>query len=341
MMYKFSGNGFYVKGPDNMGLSIAIDVIWPWFMPVLFTLAGMSSAWALAKRTPAEYIRERFSKLFIPFVFGLLLIMPIIAYFTAVFNENYSGTFPAHCLVFFTRFSRDLSGYNGEFGIGHLWYILYLFIISLAALPVMVLYNRSTKKINGKGINLAVLLALFVIPFIGQCIPILPGKSIFEYLFFFIIGFMVLSQDCIIEKLKKHRFLLSGIFLMLMILNTVYLSIYYSNRNMITDHRVLIHFFVIFETEFYAYCGILALIGLSGTYLDVKNRYTDYFSKSSFGVYLFHLLWIVITAYFVLVRVHSILLQIVIVLAGSVILTLITYEIVRRIPIVKTVFCLK
>ena len=31
----------------------------------------------------------------------------------------------------------DLSGYDGAFTPGHLWFILFLFLISLAALPVL------------------------------------------------------------------------------------------------------------------------------------------------------------------------------------------------------------
>ena len=339
MIYK-TGSNFFIKGPYSTGISIVIDVVWPWFMPVLFTLAGMSSAYALKKRTPAEYAGERFHKLFVPFFFGVVLIMPIAAYFGAKFNNNYAGTFFGECVQFFSKYSKDLSGYNGEFGVGHLWYVLYLFIISLIALPVMVMYNKSTKKINLQKINLFILLMLFIFPLIGHYIPIIPGKSIFEYLFFFIIGYLILSNDCVVEICEKYRFLLTGIFLLFMLLMIGELAAINNNKIAVSQHRVMRHLFEGVVVEFYAYCGILALLGLTKKYVNIKNKYTDYFAGSSFGVYLFHLPWIVTIAYYVLKNISNVFLQIIIILAGSIILTFVTYEIVRRIPIVNKVFCI-
>ncbi|WP_425517379.1 acyltransferase family protein [Paenibacillus solanacearum] len=47
-----------------------------WFMPLLFLLAGMSSFYALQRRTGAHFVKERFLRLLIPLVVGTLIIVP-------------------------------------------------------------------------------------------------------------------------------------------------------------------------------------------------------------------------------------------------------------------------
>ena len=42
-------------------------VTWPWFMPLLFTVAGISTAYAMQKRSAGGYAKERVSKLLIMF----------------------------------------------------------------------------------------------------------------------------------------------------------------------------------------------------------------------------------------------------------------------------------
>lgn|GEM_PF-2800475 len=46
----------------------------PFYMPVMFLLAGVSARYALKKRTYGQFISERVKRLIIPFVFGVFLI---------------------------------------------------------------------------------------------------------------------------------------------------------------------------------------------------------------------------------------------------------------------------
>ena len=45
-------------------------------MPLLFVLAGMATWFALGHRTPRAYARERTSRLLVPLLFGMLVIVP-------------------------------------------------------------------------------------------------------------------------------------------------------------------------------------------------------------------------------------------------------------------------
>ena len=62
---------FYIHGDVVKPLSDFILICSPWFMPLMFVLAGISSAFSLKKRETSQYIKERILKLFIPLVFGI------------------------------------------------------------------------------------------------------------------------------------------------------------------------------------------------------------------------------------------------------------------------------
>ena len=44
---------------------VFMNVTWPWFMPLLFLLAGISAFYALKKRSGRAFIMERVQRLFI------------------------------------------------------------------------------------------------------------------------------------------------------------------------------------------------------------------------------------------------------------------------------------
>ncbi len=45
-------------------------------MPLLFAIAGMATAFALARRSGRQYARERVARLLVPLIFGLAVFIP-------------------------------------------------------------------------------------------------------------------------------------------------------------------------------------------------------------------------------------------------------------------------
>ncbi len=64
MVWNDYGKKFYVWGGDNRLVSSLIILINPWFMPILFVIAGMCARYSLENRTTKQFIIERVSKLF-------------------------------------------------------------------------------------------------------------------------------------------------------------------------------------------------------------------------------------------------------------------------------------
>lgn len=84
------------------------------------------------------FIKDRFLRLGIPFVLGVLLLNPALSFVADVTHNGYGGNYFEHYKVFFTKFT-DLSGYDGGFALAHFWFVLVLLVISLLSCPIVVL----------------------------------------------------------------------------------------------------------------------------------------------------------------------------------------------------------
>jgi glucan biosynthesis protein C len=124
---------------SNAGRSMAVTVLiaffFPWGMPFFILIAGASSWFALRRRTPGQYARERFSRLLVPFIFGSILFTPIQLYLEWS-HKIQTGVVQGSFLEFLKALPW---GPNPRvFGVVgyHLWFVGFLFCFSLLSLPV-------------------------------------------------------------------------------------------------------------------------------------------------------------------------------------------------------------
>ena len=110
-----------------------------WRMPLLLFISGAGTYMALGKRTPRQFAGERFTRLFIPLVFGMFVVVPPQIYFEHI--KQYDGYWDFYKTVF------EFQPYpGGSFSWHHLWFILYLFLYSLIAIPFLT-FLRSPKSL--------------------------------------------------------------------------------------------------------------------------------------------------------------------------------------------------
>jgi glucans biosynthesis protein C len=134
-----AGELWYVKASRlSTAVAYLLDFISAWHMQLLFLLAGASTCLALRKRSNRRYVGERFLRLGIPFVFGVLVLVPPQCYYGARANAGYTGSYWDYFSSgdFFRFSSQAHSDYYGYFGFGQLWFILLLLVLSLVALPL-------------------------------------------------------------------------------------------------------------------------------------------------------------------------------------------------------------
>lgn len=135
-----TGSGDYVKNAEtSRAVDAFVAFISVWGIPLIFFIAGAGARFALQLRTPSQYLRERFTRLVIPFLFGIVAIVPIQVYIGQVAR---TGSLPAVVpfyadhLAMLLRIFTGVVPTTGADWIGHLWFIPQLILFALLILPV-------------------------------------------------------------------------------------------------------------------------------------------------------------------------------------------------------------
>jgi glucan biosynthesis protein C len=109
-------------------------------MPLFFFLSGMATWYALGSRSPRQYAGERFRRLFIPLVVGILFIIPPQVYVERIATWIPTRTSPINFSgSFFSWYPHtfECCYSTGNLSWHHLWFLAYLFTYSLALLPLL------------------------------------------------------------------------------------------------------------------------------------------------------------------------------------------------------------
>ena len=267
----------------------------------------------------AEKTKERVLRLLAPFVCGLLLWIPIQSFIADVFYNGYQGGFLRHYLVFFTKWT-DLTGYDGGFTPGHLWFILFLFVFSLMFLPLNAWYAKRDKRPELSKLPVAMMLiGGFVLLSAGGLVANVGGKGVLEYAVCFLLGFFLFTDDNFIGKLRRNWILLGGLWLAMMIFRCVMWNVGVESE-------------VFWYLDFRAleWTGVLGAAAVGAKFLDFKNGFTEYFSPACFPIYWLHQTVLAAAAFFIVKIDCAGFLQFILITTVSFAVTLGLYEVCKR-----------
>lgn len=299
--------------------------IYPWFMVLLFVIAGICSRYSLEKRTTKEFIKSRTLKLLVPSTIGLFVFQWIVGYFNVTTGGGWEY-FPTDIPVAINIAIKYLVSVLT--GIGPLWFIQLLWLFSLLLILVRKIDSKDKfYNLCGKA-NYAVIL-LCALPIWGSSqilnMPIFTTYRFGIYFVAFLIGYFVLSHDAVQDKVEKMHLPLLIIFVPM----GIGYSIYYFGQNF-TEPAVLRSIF----TNIYLWIAVLALHGCFRAWANKTSKFADYMTKTSFGIYIIHYLPLIVSCY-ILKNYTSVPALPSYILAGvaAFVLSPIIYEIICRIPV--------
>jgi len=328
--------GYYVQSDQPSAAAHLLTVtVEPWIMPLLFCIAGMSMRFALQKRTPLEYLRERARRLLVPFIAGVVLVCPVIAFYALKFHTGYTGSLPGAFAHFFSSAWPDRYPYGmtGDFSVDHLWFIISLFIFSVVTLGVILIWRRAGSRPFGPGsAGLPVIILLFVpVWLLNDAGASVTGYSLPAYFAIFLIGYSLLAADGIQELLEKNLAWLLAAWIIL-------------TAGVMWIYGILLGHGEVFWGSSAAFVltgwtGVLAIMGAGRHCLDTGTPLTTRLHAASYPVYILHQAILVAVAYYVLLMAGiPPVLQYAAIVLFSIILTFTCYEILKRIPGMRLLF---
>ncbi len=327
----FGGIGGFGPYPESHQYQdVVMYILYPWFMPLLFLLAGISARFALQKYPSKTWFKARTRKLLVPATIGLFVFQWMTGYFnTAVAAQT--GTFDGmpgvakYCLWAIS-------------GIGPLWFIQDLWLFSLLLLLVRKM-DAKDKFWNACGkLNIVWIIMLGVIYWAAEQLLIHHPRpdsadglyNLYKPVFYFIVflmGYFVFSHDCVQEALKKAWIPLLAC---AAVAGTILVVTTFGQDNTTPQYlsRPL--------NCLYGWLACLALMGWFQARFNRTGAFAGYMTKSSFGLYIVHYLVIASLGYMMKMYTQLPAWSLYVILTLAVFsLSPLLYEFLKRIPFVK------
>ncbi|TYA65991.1 acyltransferase family protein [Seonamhaeicola marinus] len=339
----FNSWGWHVKSNETVTwLNKLMWFLHLWRMPLLFLVSGVGTYYALGHRTVKTYLKERFTRLLLPFVIGVFTLVPVQVYLEKIDSYSSLGHF------YLSMFNGVYP--EGNFSWHHLWFILYLFLISLLISPFLN-YLRSNEfvaiknrfiKVLSKPMGLNIILIFLVLSraILGEYFPeethaLYDDWAYFVYyILFFLSGFMFFTDSTIIKALTQQR----RLYLAETILATVFL---FSISTWFRDEALKDFLYGLTGIIIGWSCSITA-VGYSKRYLNSDNTWRSIFNEGIYPFYLLHQPVILLFGYLIkTVNMPVIIKMIVLVVLSFTAITLLYWYIIRPINFIRVAFGMK
>lgn len=355
VFYYYSGSGYGKGGRfcEWQWQDVFLYLLYPWFMLLLFLVAGISSYYSLEHQSLGTFLLKRTRKLLLPCTLGLFFLQLLTCYFA----ERTAGALDSDASVL-----DCISGITGihslinriQHLIGHLWFIVDLWFFSLLMVIIRSLERGRLRERVGRffafseseKVNRRVALDVLIV--VGGWLIIWAttqfndigisdslirnlwrGYHPINYFTAFLLGYFVFSHDSVQERVSRLRI---PLLIAALIAGGCFAFKYMKATPMWGSPEALGS--VLGST--FVWLTILAMLGCFKAWADKTNRFATYMTKSSFGLYVVHYFVISVVGFVM----HFYLelppwAMYVCMLFSVLLLSPLVYEIVKRVPFVR------
>ncbi|MEQ1944351.1 acyltransferase [Mesorhizobium sp. VNQ89] len=313
-------------------------------LAALFFISGVAVRFAVDKVPLRDFVQERFTRLFVPLVFGSLVLCVPLSYITLRFRDE----IPAGYLVYY----RDYLGF-GQYAFSvpdahHLWYVAailtYMMIIA-AFLPV---WRTATKHLAepffawlaGGGFWRVLLVP--AIPFILYVAALDIYLSQFDVgswagpartFSYFLLGFMAAKNEDFWRAIDKAFPAAIGLSLLL---GGLLLAAWINQFELDRDARLL--YAALLLKPFYSWSILVLVLGLARRFASRRTRLLAYLTTGIFPYYILHMPIIVMVSYWFTMHEAPMWVELATILGVTLFGCVLGYEIIRRIPVLRPLF---
>lgn len=267
-----------------------------WRMPLLFMISGAGTWFALGFRTRRQYLMERVKRLLIPLAAGILFLVPVQVYIEKSADYN-------SLLDFYPQMFEGIYP-EGNFSWHHLWFIAYLFFISLVISPFLNYFRSADFKAFSEKLSRVISipfgLNIFLIPLIAAQLLLRPHfphsiqnlvsdwASVANYLLFFIYGIFLLSNSKNAKIMMRQKFYF-------LVQTVVFSMLFFIIPGLVENSTTRNLIWHILSTSLGWSCSI-TIIGFARQYLNFNNQFRGPANEGIYPFYLVHQPLIIIIA---------------------------------------------
>lgn len=348
----FDHIGWHVKNPEpHMGFTLFMYFAHQWTMPLFFLLSGAASWFSLATRTGKEYAAARFKRLLIPYIFGILVLIPPQKFLEAVSQRGFQGNYfdflgqYFHTDTLWIGPTLEFLGYYGY----HLWFLGFLFVFSLAALPLLNILRTDRARglitkwgtfFNRPGRISLLFLPLAVVQIVLR--PLFPdylnwADSVFWFIFF-LYGYIIFSDGQLQEALVRHRkaALLIGIVCFLVMAGWAY----WGDIMRLERDPAYSFLDVVYQTlrSVNTWAWIAFILGMGKKHLDKSSKTLKYANGSVLPFYILHQTVILVIGFYVVQWQVPMMGKFGVIILTSFTGIMVFYEFIKRLPPLRFLF---
>jgi peptidoglycan/LPS O-acetylase OafA/YrhL len=344
----FDTGGWHVKNAETFfGVQVWTTFLANWMMPAIFMVSGASLFFALGSSN-GKFIKDKVLRLLVPLVVGAFTHVAVQVYLERVSHYEFRGTF----FEFLPHYFDGLYGLGGNFAwMGlHLWYLLVLFVFSIALLPLLRwLKGRGARALRKFGDVLALPLVVYTLaaPIALLIVNLNPrdmllgsrdwgGWPLSVYLFFFVYGFVVISHAGLQRRIMQQRWLslalgLAGFAVLFVIWGTQGDAPYGAPR--------YAQIFTVFAIS--GWCWVLAIFGFGMKHLTRNSPYLQPLNEAVLPFYVLHQSILIYVGYVVVQWDISALAKWLIIAPLSFAIIVGLIAIIRRVNVLRFLFGMK
>jgi surface polysaccharide O-acyltransferase-like enzyme len=214
------GTDWHLRNADTSTLVLILrGLIDIWAVPTFFVLSGAGAWFALKRRTGSRFLAERVQRLLVPlYSVGLFAIVLPQIYFDA-FTNGYRGSFGVVIARSLGSVGFDPSWPGlATFFPGHLWFLQFLFLVSVVVIPVLLLLRsarggRLITQVAGwcdhrGGIFLLIVpIALVRVALMGFIRGQFTWATFVFFAVLFVIGYMLVADDRFRASITRNRWI--------------------------------------------------------------------------------------------------------------------------------------
>jgi len=277
-----------------------------WRMPLLFFISGVGTFIVLKHVPVKKFLWQRTKRLLLPLLFGMVVIVPPQVYFERI----YKGAQYTSFLDFYTSIFTTTVYPEGNLSWHHLWFIAYLFVYSVIAIPIVLFF----KSIHGQ--KLVDMVATFTTRFgmISYGMILFVASLLYfwypnethafvddwagftKYFLYFLFGAFIgvhpIFWAHIVDN-RRQNFKLA-------FFGTILIN-YFRWNNIEPDWAMNVKYLLFFALMVInAWFWVITFLGYAKRYLNFNNKFLQFANEAIYPFYILHQTFIVILAYYII-----------------------------------------